>query len=102
MAQIGTPNQWSNLTGVAKERERGQRRKRIVSIVTVVAVMAATAMPAFAIPGNGNDETGQHAGYGLATSENDSEGDDNYSARAVAKDKKGELKGNAYGDYNNW
>ena len=78
---------------------------RIISVIAVVAVMAVMmvvmAMPAFAIPGSGNDETGKHAGYGLSPSENNSEGDDNHSARAVAKDKKGELKGNAYGDYNN-
>jgi hypothetical protein len=79
--------------------------RRILLVLAVAALMAAmmvvTAAPAFAIPGNGNDETGEHAGYGLAPSENNSEGDDNHSARAVAKDKKGELKGHAYGDYNN-
>jgi hypothetical protein len=80
--------------------------KRIVSVVTVVAVMAvimaAMAMPAFAIPGDGKDETGKHAGYGLSPSdENNIQGDDNHSARAVEKDKKGELQGHAYGDYNN-
>ena len=80
--------------------------RRMMMFVAVVALMAATmvvmAMPAFAIPGTGNDETGKHAGYGLAPSdENNIQGDDNHSARAVAKDKKGELKGHAYGDYNN-
>ena len=80
--------------------------RRMMMLVTVVALMVATmvvmAMPAFAIPGSGNDETGKHAGYGLSPSdENNIQGDDNHSARAVAKDKKEELKGHAYGDYNN-
>jgi hypothetical protein len=80
--------------------------RRILTVLSVALIMAAMivakATPAFAIPGDGNDETGKHAGYGLAPSnENNIQGDDNHSARAVAKDKKGELKGNAYGDYNN-
>jgi hypothetical protein len=68
----------------------------------MAAIMAAMAMPAFAIPGDGQEETGKHAGYGLSPSdENNIQGDDNHSARAIEKDKKGDFKGHAYGDYNN-
>jgi hypothetical protein len=62
-------------------------------------MLVAMSMPAFAIPGNGKDVTGKHAGYGLEPfHENNGNGDRQHSAIDV---EAGLYKGHAYGDFNN-